>query len=267
MKQTPGSQTASRKAAWDPLFHERSPLFWPIRAAASPFSGFAAWPSVEEYNRALGEGFPVRFREQPPKPRRRRARRGPVDVSALYDARIHLEGWVPTRPESWHDFLNMLAWVAFPRAKAELHARQLRAMAARLDAAARTLPAARTREQDGLAILDEGGLLVLCEERWKPDLQDALEGRRPDAVREIVRAGGAAVLIFGHALYESLVQPGRAIHAMAHVLPCPAPLPEPAASVALADALLCGALADPESFSRPERFRSLPLDERVLCGG
>lgn len=207
----------------------------------------------------------MRFREQPPK-RRRRGRRGPLDAAALYDARIHLEGWVPTRPGSWHDFLNMLVWAAFPRAKVELHARQHRAMAARLDAAARTLPGARTREQDGLAILDEGGLLLLCEERRAPEVEDALEARRPEAVREVIRAGGAATLIFGHALYESLVQPGPPIHAMAHVLLCPAPLPAPEALVFLADALLRDALMAPGSFSQPARFRSLPLDERVLCG-
>src|SRR5690606_22838839 len=88
-----------------------------------------AWPEVEDYGRALGDGFPVRFGEQPPKPRRRRGRRGPVEIAALYEGSIHLRGVVPTRPRCWHDLFNMLVWATFPTAKRALSARQARALA------------------------------------------------------------------------------------------------------------------------------------------
>jgi Protein of unknown function (DUF3025) len=255
------------RADWDPRFHEASLLFWPIRSYAERFSAFSAWPTVDDCDRALGEGFPVRFREQPPRAGRRgRRRRAPVDAAALYDARIHVEGWVPTRPRSWHDFLNLLVWAAFPRAKAALHARQHRAVAARLGAGARTLPGARTREQDGLALLDEGGLLLLCEARCAAAVRSAPDLGLADVVRDAVRRGEALVLIFGHALYERLVLGGPPIHAMMQPLSCPGPLPTAAAErVVLADAGLCEALLAPESFTCPERFHRLPLDERVLC--
>lgn len=277
----PGGAAGGGSPRWDPRFFEKSELFWPIRAFAQAFAGFSAWPSVDDYNRALGAVTPVRFQEAPPKPRRRR-QRGPVDPSALYDARIHLEGWVPTRPRNWHDFLNMLVWAAFPRAKAELHARQHRAIAARLDAGARSLPATRTRELDGLALLDEGGLVLLHEARSLHEMRSLHEARSApawdpccaEAVREAVRRGDAAVLIFGHALHESLVQEalsrdpqGLTIHAMVQPIACPEPLPsDPAARVALADERLRDALRTPGSFTHPERFGRLPVDERVLCG-
>jgi hypothetical protein len=267
----PRSRSGPRApGGWAPRFYEQSAFFWPLRPAAEAFSAFADWPSVGDYDRALGDGFPVRFREQPPRPRRRR-RRGPVDPAALYDARIHVEGWVPTRSRSWHDFLNMLVWAAFPRAKAALHARQHRAMMSRLDAGALTLPQARTREQDGLAMLDEGGLLLLCEAQGVAALAAALDsapGERAEAARDAVRRGEVVAVLFGHALYESLVQPGPPlIYAMAHPIACSRPLPEaPAARAALADAGLCEALLEPDSFACPEHFRRLPLDARVLCG-
>ncbi|WP_438014677.1 DUF3025 domain-containing protein [Sorangium sp. So ce315] len=260
-----GGAPGSSPVPWDPLFHEKSRLYWPIRPQAEAFAGCAAWPEVEAYNRALGDGFPVRFAEQAPRPRRRR-RRGPVNPAALYDARIHVEGCVPTRPRNWHDFLNMLAWAAFPRAKAELHARQHRAIAARLEPGAAALPPARTRELDGLALLDEGGLLLLHDARRAP-LADASDLRRSaDEVEDAVQRGEAAALVFGHALYESLLQPGPLIHALVQPIPCEAPLPAaPPALVALADARLCDALRSPGTFAHPERSARLPLDERVLC--
>ncbi|WP_437996299.1 DUF3025 domain-containing protein [Sorangium sp. So ce185] len=251
---------------WEPLFYEKSRLYWPIRPWAEAFSGCVDWPPVEGYGRALGEGFPVRFVEQPPRPRRR-GRRGPLDPSSLYDARIHVEGRVPTRPRNWHDFLNMLVWAAFPRAKAELHARQHRAIAARLDPSAEALPPARTRELDGLALLDEGGLLLLHDARRAPLLEDAADlGRCADEARGAVRRGEAAALVFGHALYESLLRPGPTVHALVHLIPCGGPLPAaPGALVSLADAGLCDALRSPGSFAHPERSARLPVDERVLC--
>lgn len=251
---------------WEPLFHEKSRLYWPIRARAEAFAGCASFPPVEDYNRALGDGFPVRFVEQAPRPRRR-GRRGPLDPSALYDARIHVEGCVPTRPSNWHDFLNMLVWAAFPRAKAALHARQHRAIAARLDPSAEALPRARTRELDGLALLDEGGLLLLHDARRAPLLADASDLRRcADEVQGAVQRGEAAALVFGHALYESLLRPGPTVHALVQPIPCDGALPAASdALVSLADARLCDALRSPGSFAHPERSARLPVDERVLC--
>lgn len=255
--------------AWDPGFASKSPLFWPIRAAAAPFAGLADWPSIDDYNRAAGEGFTVRFREQPPRPRRRGRRgREVIEVASLYEGRIHLEGWVPTRPRSWHDLFNMLVWVSFPRAKRQLSARQARALGEWVKPGARALPGRRTREQDGLAILDEGGLLLLAEEALAPALRAALGERRAEPAAEAIRAGRAAALLFGHAVYEQIALGGPPVRAMTHLLEHAGPLPtEDAARIALADARLCAELEEPTSFCAPEAFRSLPVDERLLAHG
>jgi len=161
--------------------------FWPLRPAASPFAGLADWPSVEAIDAALSARAGVRF---VPAERRPRRQRGPVDLDKLYDAHI-VRGEVPTRANDWHDLLNALVWATFPRAKAALHARQHRAVqawarahATMLDAhTVAKLPNARTRELDALALLDEGGVLLV----------------------------GDRSILFGHAHYEGMALGVRAM--------------------------------------------------------
>ncbi|EYF02537.1 DUF3025 domain-containing protein [Chondromyces apiculatus] len=248
---------------------ERSRLFWPVSAAAQAFSGFADWPSIEDYDRAVGAGLPVAIREQPPRPKRRRGReREVIEVSGLYEGRIHLEGWLPTRPRSWHDFFNLLVWASFPRAKRQLSARQAATLAQWVAPGVRELPGRRTREQDGLAILDEGGLLLLVEAGAAGEVREGLAGRAAGPVAEAIGAGRAVALLFGHAVYEQIARGGPPVRAMTEVLEVAGALPREAqARVALADARLHEVLEDPESFCRPETFRSLPVEEGVLLGG
>jgi hypothetical protein len=205
--------------SFDGRFFEGHALFWPLAPAASSFSGEDDWPAVETYGRVFPDPTttPVRFEAAPPPRGRRRATA--LDPQRLYDARITRDRCVPTRPRSWHDFLNALVWATFPRAKLALHQRQHRALVDRIPAGARTLPATRSREHDTLALIDEGGVVVLDDGR----------------AREMV--------LFGHALYEGLVL-GRgamtacAIHARVDSLPT-----DPRARVALADEALADHLA------------------------
>jgi hypothetical protein len=178
------------QSAFDPLFFEKSPLFWPIVRAASDFRHERDWPEVASYARVFDADVPlrrVRFEVAPPLPRRHR--RAPIDPGALYDARITERGCVPTRERSWHDFLNALVWGTFPRSKWALHGRQHQAIASRLAPEATRLPGARSREHDALALIDEGGVVLL----GAPDRQVGV--------------------IFGHALYEGLVLGVRAMAA------------------------------------------------------
>jgi hypothetical protein len=181
--------------AFDPAFAARSPLFWPIAGAAERVfrsgeaqpcgvppqapSVEAEFPPVEWFNRVFDAEPAVRFVLAAPRPRRRGRRREAIDPSALYDARITVDRLVPSRADSWHDLMNALVWGTFPRAKTALHARQHRAIEARIEPGARTLPPSRTRELDALALLDEGGVVIPAGDPSSP-------------------------IVFGHAIYESL---------------------------------------------------------------
>jgi hypothetical protein len=208
--------------SFDGRFFERHPLFWPLAPAASTFCDERDWPPVETYERAFSGSatMPVRFEAAAPARGRRRATA--IDPLRLYDARITRERCVPTRPRSWHDFLNALVWATFPRAKLALHERQLRALTERIPPGAHTLPGTRSREHDTLALIDEGGVVLLDD----------------GSTREMV--------LFGHALYEGLVLGRGAMTACA--LPAPlTSLPTDArARVAQADAALAEHLAHAE---------------------
>jgi hypothetical protein len=167
--------------SWDPSFFRRSALFWPIAPAAEKLEGFARWPEPEELSCLFEGDAPVSF--MPAAPRARRGRR--LGASERYDALITEHRVVPTRRGSWHDLLNALVWATFPRAKLALHARQHRAITSHLGPDLR-LPGGRTRDQDAVAMLDEGGVVLLHRGEDTP-----------------------SPIVFGHGIYERLVCDGR----------------------------------------------------------
>jgi hypothetical protein len=242
-----------RAVPFDASFAERAPHFWPLRRAWSALGACRDFPPVADLTRVFAAEPPVRFVAAAP-PRRRAA---PLDPRALYDARITLQGVVPTRERCWHDFMNALVWGTFPRAKRVLHARQHRAIAARIAPGARTLPPTRTRELDALALLDEGGVVILARDR--PGLQAAIEGRAPEPLATAVRTGDAEALVFGHAIYESLALGVAPAIVAAVVVDRAAVGASDADRIAHADAALAALLADEARLTTPAELKRVDL--------
>ncbi|MBI3042104.1 MAG: DUF3025 domain-containing protein [Betaproteobacteria bacterium] len=186
---------------WDPHFLARSPMFETLRAHATAFG--AGWPERADLQRLLDRhtppvrtsaGMSLRLAPQ--------GRRSRV-LEDRYEARIYLRGEMACRERNWHDLLNVLVWLAFPRAKAALNARHYAALSAQHAAGA----ANRGPTQDTLTLFDEGGVIVassdgellacLREWRWK-DLFWANRARLAAQVR---------FRLFGHALYEKALRP------------------------------------------------------------
>ena len=215
---------------WNPTFFERSALFEPLLPFARRFSADEAFPGIARWNELLPESLPARFHEPPPQPRGQRRQRAPRQH---YSSRIHLEGLVPSRPGSWHDFFNALVWAAFPASKRALYARQHAAVSSWAGADATRLPNRRTRELDTLALLDEGGVIVLREPH---ELDDA--GR---------------VLVFGHAIYESLLLRDPPATCRASAVPVVIDrVPSDGATLLFAaDRALAALLSDPHTFREP----------------
>ncbi|MBK8252781.1 MAG: DUF3025 domain-containing protein [Polyangiaceae bacterium] len=237
-------------APFDARFFEHNVLFWPIARAASAFLTFNGWPPIDEYTRRAGPNAHVVFREQPKK--KRRKRRGLFGPSDLYDGRIIEEGWVPTRPENWHDYLNMLVWASFPRAKKELHRRQHKAQAARIGERVSALPNARTREQDALALLDEGGVLIASTSGLIDSVHAALAQRRSADARAFFENRSAVALIFGHAVYEELVLGSGDVWCAGHFLPLQSEELQSVERLAsAADKALANTLLEAGSFQSP----------------
>jgi hypothetical protein len=242
---------------WDAQFLERSSLLGALRELAQPLLGGQSWPTLEAYS-AFAEAerrarapelAAVRF--TPPV---RRQRSAAIELGQLYDGRIALFGEVPCVGSSYHDFLNVLAWAAFPRAKRALHARQYRALLGWLPPAAAQLPNRRTREQDALALFDEGGSVLVVAPEWAARLED------PDARHRLVGEAGVRVVLFGHAIVEHVCFESSPVSSAALVLHAKAPLPDGRALLELCDRELAARLEDPRQLAQPTFDRVLSIE-------
>ncbi|MDB4941298.1 MAG: uncharacterized protein JWP97_832 [Labilithrix sp.] len=234
--------------SWDPAQLACSPLFWPLERAIAQLLAAAGddphLPAPETIDRALGPLAGMRFERQVKPPRRRRA---PRDPSSMYDARI-AAGVVPTRHGSWHDLANALVWATFPSAKRALHARQH----ALVVPAAPGESARRPRELDTLALLDEGGLLVVTP----VPLEDE------PALAAAVGEGRATPVVFGHAVYEGLAL-GRELPVSSVV--CLPGSAGPTLALADVDRALASVLADPARLRAPaDLLRLRPTQPRKM---
>jgi hypothetical protein len=245
-----------RAVPFDPRFLARSPLFWPLTRAARALEPSDDFPSADGLLKVFATAPPIRFVEAPPA----RRRREPVDARTLYDGRVTIEGAVPTRTRCWHDFMNALVWGTFPRAKRALHARQHRAIAARLVPNARTLPPVRTPELDALALLDEGGIAVLTTDPERAHA--ALATRQPGVLRALVASGDALAVIFGHAIYESLALAVAPAVAAAVILPRDPSQPD---AVSDADRGLARCIDDSALLRSPRELRRVDVSEVGLA--
>jgi hypothetical protein len=234
---------------WDRSFLERSPLLQHLREIGEPLLRGNSWPTLEAYS-ALAESerreraaqlASVRFA---PPTRRKRAQ--PVDLGQLYDGRIAIHGEVPCVGSSYHDFLNALVWAAFPRAKRALHARQYRALQAWLPPASTQLPNRRTREQDALAIFDEGGAVLVMP----PELAARLRAARatPHLLSE---DKNARIVLFGHAVMEHVCFEPRPVSSAALVLCLAPPLPMGRELLDVVDEAIAARLASPGELLEP----------------
>ena len=257
------------RADWDVGFVAGHPAHAVLGPAAACFAGCAAWPAPEGWRAALeagglagplvsAAGVPITFAPSPPKTRARR-RRAPVEVATLYDERIYVRGEVPSRAACWHDFLNMLVWATFPASKRAVNARQRAALRGHVVDGAPRLPGARTREQDALSMLDEGGVVVLVAAARGAAVQAALASADAHALIAEVAAGRAAVLALGHALHEHLLSSDAPVRALALPLAVPALPASCEARVALADACLAADLEARRVLTGPTGAPALPV--------
>jgi hypothetical protein len=117
-----------------------------------------------------------------------------------YETHILRTGQVPTRADTWHDVLNALVWLRFPRFKAALNAAHGEAITGE------TGPT-RGRRRDALTVLDESGVWVISRD---PALPALLAARAWQALFWEARSRVETEMRFvvvGHALLEKVLAP------------------------------------------------------------
>ena len=172
------------------------PAFAPYRALIRELALASALPSLDRLNALAAarsttqaHGLPLRFI----------APDGRLSARE-YETHILQTGQVPTRPDTWHDVLNALVWMRFPRFKSALNVVHGEAIAIETDSR-------RGRRRDAMTVLDESGVWVISQGAFLPSL---LTGRGWQPLfwdhRQDVEATMNFVVV-GHALLEKALTP------------------------------------------------------------
>lgn len=172
------------------------PAFAPYRALVDALGLARARPSLDDLNALAAargttqaRGLPVRFF----------APDGHLSARD-YETHILHTGQVPTRAETWHDVLNALVWLRFPRFKAALNAAHGEAIAIETDTR-------RGRRRDALTVLDESGVWLISLD---PALPGLLAGHAWHTLfwdHRPAIASQMRFIVVGHALLEKLLAP------------------------------------------------------------
>lgn len=183
---------APPRGSVDPAAFARWPLLaWHTHAA---WLEQAQWPAIDALNAARPADMAERF--------------VPQTLALLgdglhYEQRIAAHGDIATRESNWHDLFNAMIWLRYPAIKRALNAQQVAEIA-------HMGTKARSRPQCALTHFDEAGILVVLRDQALLDLWDAhdwhgLFWRERAAWQD----GRASVEVFGHALLEHALTPGK----------------------------------------------------------
>jgi len=215
------------------------PAFAPYRALIDALDLARALPALDALNALAAargttqaRGLPLRFVA----PDGRLSARD-------YETHILHTGQVPTRADTWHDVLNALVWLRFPRFKAALNAAHGAALA--LETGTR-----RGRRRDALTVLDESGVWVVSRD---PALNEWLAGRAWQALFWEARArveSDMCFVVIGHALLEKALEPYPSMTGKCLMLMSDSPDPD------AADALAVSALG---AIDTPRQLPPLPV--------
>lgn len=192
----------------------QSPMFAPLHPIIADLEP-DAFPTLEDCNALLAArqtpiavqgGSPLRFVAQ---------EYGKLPFEAQYEPRCYLKGEVPTRADNWHDLLNALVWLTFPKTKAAINARHYHALTDARKESRRcdsVTDDAESRSERGAVrdvntLLDESGVIVVYADAELAALlrdfqwQELFWRRREQVKAEM------GFWLFGHGLYEKALQP------------------------------------------------------------
>jgi hypothetical protein len=198
---------------WIPDTLLKSPFFTPLHPLLKLIKS-AGFPTLQDWNRLLGNeyqglnvqnGHALSFVAQ---------EQGKLGFESQYEPRCYLSGEVQTRENNWHDLFNALVWLTFPKAKAAINTRHYQAL---LDRDAH-LESQRGNVRDMATLFDESGVVVvtskaalsglLCDFKWKELFW--LQREQTSQYMEFY--------VFGHGLYEKLLDPYVGLTAQGLVL-------------------------------------------------
>lgn len=180
----------------------QSPLFAPLHPILAEF-GTDGFPALHDCNEMLAarpspitvqSGMPLRFVAQ---------ECGKLPFESQYEPRCYLTGGVQMRAHNWHDLLNALVWLTFPKTKAILNARHYHALMEE-GASGNT---GRGAVRDVNTLLDESGVIVVYADAELGALLRDFQWKELFWQRRAQVRAAMGFYLFGHGLYEKALQP------------------------------------------------------------
>ncbi|MEW5835248.1 MAG: DUF3025 domain-containing protein [Pseudomonadota bacterium] len=228
---------APAREAVDPAVFAAPPL-----GAWSEYAGLLRgndWPTIDALNSQRRHDAMPCFAAQD---------RALLDDGLHYEQRIAERGVVATRESNWHDLFNALVWLRYPALKQALNRRQVEEIA-------RMGPRERSRPQCAMTHVDEAGVIVRVADPsllalWDAHDWHALFWRERAAWHD----GRIDVAVFGHALLEHALTPGKLLVGKALVV-----VTDAAASWTSIVAGLTARISRGELLTDPLELRPLPL--------
>jgi hypothetical protein len=129
---------------------------------------------------------------------------GKLEFEAQYEPRCYLKGEVPTRADNWHDLLNALVWLTFPKAKAAINGRHYAALT---HAALPEGSSERGAVRDVITLLDESGVIVPYADEGLAELLRGFQWKELFWHQRERLEANVGFYIFGHGLYEKALNP------------------------------------------------------------
>lgn len=182
----------------------QSTLFAPLHSIIAHLEA-EGFPTPEKLNAlllshqpaiAVQSGCELRFVEQGT---------GRLAFEAQYEPRCYLSGEVQTRADNWHDLLNALVWLTFPKAKAAINTRHYQALTEL--AALPETSSERGAVRDTNTLLDESGVIVAYADDELAGLLRSFQWRELFWHRREQVQASMGFYLFGHGLYEKALQP------------------------------------------------------------
>jgi len=248
--------TMRNALVWDPQFLARTPMFEPLRSIGATLPT-SHWPRLDELQCLLensrvrivnSQDMPIRFVSQGTKPR---------SFEDKYEPRIYLKGEVPVRAENWHDLLNVLVWLTFPKSKAALNRRHFLAASESEEKGEKN----RGPVRDALTLFDEGGVIVACSDLRLAQLLVDFKWKELFWINRNAVTASMKFFLFGHAIYEKALQPFTGVTGRGVIFPVAADFFAAVLEqqLQLLDEKLADYLRNPQHFNRTAELAPIPI--------
>ena len=238
---------------WNPTFYLESSFFKPFTTYAQNFSHFKEWPSIFELAEIV-QSYNIYNRKNILLKPFNQDNFDQLDNLLDYESLVYQQGILLTRPKNWHDFLNILVWLGFPKLKGLINALHY-------SENQKKYKNNRTPLQNKLTQFDESGLIILTSQS---DLIELIYQHRWQAFFCQQKSNvnkNLKCFAFGHSILERLLNPYVGLTAKALIFKVDSEILKLPTIEALShiDLLCCGYLEQNKMQFQHNKLQPFPL--------